>query len=145
MNKISVKSGIVVEVNEAGETITVNVEDQQFIDRFYQLIEMLDGVKAKVKEASAQNKSDREKLQLVIGQTKEIMAEMDVLFGEGCCRKVFGDIVPNPYLLVDFFEQMTPVLKQYTDERRENIAAKYSRQRKGGNRNSRRRKGGRTR
>ena len=132
MNKISVKSGIVVEVNEAGETITMNVEDQQFIDRFYQLIEMLDGVKAKVKEASAQGISDREKLQLVIGQTKEIMTEMDILFGEGCCRKVFGDIVPNPYLLADFFEQMAPILKEYATERQKKISTRYNRGSKGG-------------
>ncbi len=132
MNKISVKSGIVVEVNEHGDTITVNVEDQQLVDRFYQMIEKLDEVKDKVTAANMQGKSEREQLQLLIEQTRKIMEEIDSVFGEGCCRKVFGDIVPNPYLIADFFEQMTPVLKQYTDARTKNIRSKYNRGRKGG-------------
>lgn len=132
MNKISIKSGIVVEVNEKGENITVNVEDQNFIDRFYKLIEKLDAVKEKVIEAGSKGKSDHEKLQIVIDQTKELMTDIDGVFGEGCCLKVFGDIVPNPYLIAEFFEQMTPVLKQYADERRDRISKKYNRGRKGG-------------
>lgn len=132
MNKISIKSGIVVEVNGKGETITVNVEDQNFIDRFYKLIEKLDAVKEKVIEVGSKGKSDHEKLQIVIDQTKELMTDIDGVFGDGCCLKVFGDIVPNPYLIAEFFEQMTPVLKQYADERRDRISKKYNRGRKGG-------------
>lgn len=132
MNKIRINSGIVVEVNDAGETITVNVEDQQLVARFYQMIEKLDAIKANVEAAGLQGTKEGEKIQFMIEQSKEIMAEIDAVFGAECCRKVFGDIVPNPYLIADFFDQMTPVIKQYTDKRRESIAAKYSRKRKGG-------------
>lgn len=134
MNKIRVNSGIVVEVNDAGETITVNVEDQQLVARFYQMIEKLDAIKANVEAAGLQGANEGEKIQFMIEQSKEIMAEIDLVFGAECCRKVFGDIVPNPYLIADFFDQMTPVIKQYTDKRKESIAAKYSSKRKGAKR-----------
>lgn len=132
MNKIRVNSGIVVEVNDAGETITVNVEDQQFVARYYQMLEKMDAIKEKVKAEGRPGANPSQEIQFIIDQSKELMAEIDAVFGAECCRKVFGDIVPNPYLIADFFDQMTPVIKQYTDKRRESIAAKYSRKRKGG-------------
>lgn len=129
-NKISVKSGIIVEVNDNGDTITVNVDDQLFIERFRQLTVRLDEIKQDVQGATV--KGEKERLQFYIEKIREIMAEMDALFGEGCCRKVFGDIVPSPFLIADFFEQMIPVIEEYTKVRKADIAKKYSRQRKGG-------------
>lgn len=137
MEKISLKRGITVEVNDNGDTIELNLEDQKFVDRFYQLIGKLDEVKKNVNEANVRQMSDGDKLQYLIGQTEEILTEIDGIFGEGCCRKVFGDIVPNPYLIAEFFEQMTPIIEKYMQERKKKINEKYSRQRRGGRKSPR--------
>lgn len=131
MNQIRVNSGIVVEVNDNGETITVNAEDQNFIDKFFDLRERLDTLAGKMGSSDVQNQGEREQLRTLIDGTKEIMADIDLLFGENACRKVFGDIIPNPYLIADFFEQLTPIARQYMDERQKKIDAKYNRNRKG--------------
>lgn len=130
-NKIRVNSGIVVEVNDNGDTITVNAEDQGFIEKFYALIDRLNKLSEELKTSEVASQSDREQLQFAIEKTKEIMADIDTLFGENACKKVFGDIVPNPYLIADFFDQLEPIAEQYMDERQKVIAKKYSNKRKG--------------
>lgn len=135
MNEIKVSSGIVVKVNEAGETITVNVEDQSFIEKFYVLIDRLNAATETMKSEEVKELGEQEKLQRMIAETKGIMADIDLLFGADCCRKVFGDIVPNPYLIADFFDQLTPIAEQYMNERQKKIESKYNRDRKGGRKN----------
>lgn len=131
MNKIRVNSGIVVEVNDNGDTITVNAEDQYFIEKFLGLHEKLHNI-AKMDTKELEEKNEHEQIGIMIETTKEIMAGIDGLFGENACKKVFGDIVPSPYLIADFFEQLTPIAEQYMDERQKKIASKYNRNRKGG-------------
>ena len=58
---------------------------------------------------------------------------LDLLFGEGCCRKVFGNIVPDDLLIMDFLEQLTPVIEDLGRERNKKLSGKYSRGRKGAN------------
>lgn len=135
MNEINVRSDIVVSVNKNGDTITVNVEDQGFIERFYGLIDRLNAIEETMKSEEVKKLGQREQLQRMIAETKCIMADIDVLFGEGCCRKAFGDIVPSPYLIADFFDQLTPIAEQYMNERQKRIESKYSRGRKGGRQN----------
>lgn len=108
--KIRVTRGITVEVNDAGETITIDADDQMFIDRFYKLIDDLEQVAEEVDSDAARKLGDRERLNLMINRTKTIMAQMDALFGAGCCRKVFGDAIPSPYGLAD----MNSPLVSYT-------------------------------
>lgn len=131
--KIRVTSDIVVEVNDNGETITINVEDQGFIDKFVGLIEKIDGVADEVQKAQSNGMKERELLRFTMDKTRKIMADIDVVFGEGACKKVFGDIIPSPYLISDFFDQITPIASQYMDERQKIIAKKYSKYRKGAN------------
>ena len=132
MNQIRVNSGITVEVNDNGDTILVNAEDQYFIEKFLGLNEKLENI-ANTDAKELENKSEREQLEFVILKTKEIMAEIDGLFGEDACRKVFGNIIPSPYLIADFFDQLTPIAEQYMDERQKKISKKYNRNRKGSN------------
>lgn len=131
MNEIKIQSGIVIKVNNNNETITVNVEDQLFVEKFFGMIEKVEQVKNYMNTDEVKSLDEREQLQSMIGKTREIMAEIDSIFGDGACRKVFGNIVPNPYLFADFFEQLTPIVKQYLDVRQKKIAEKYSRGRKG--------------
>lgn len=131
INEIRVNNSIVINVNDNGDTITVNVEDQLFIEKFYVLCDRLDGLKKELDTSEVKSKSEREKLQFMIEKTRGIMADIDSLFGEDACKKVFGDIVPNVYLIAEFFDQLTPMVEQYVGERKKRINAKYSNKRKG--------------
>ena len=55
----------------------------------------------------------------------DMAAEVDKLFGEGTCKKVFGDIAPGFDLFLDFFEQLTPYLQEFSRERTQ-CMSKYS-------------------
>ena len=130
--KIRINSGIVIEVNDNGESITMNADDQMFIDKFMRLIEKLEVL---TKQLEGMNeKGEREQLDTLVGGTREIMEDMDRMFGENTCKKVFGDIVPSPYLIGEFFDQLIPIAETYMDERQKEIAKRYSRKRKGGRR-----------
>lgn len=133
MNEIRVNSGIVVNVNDNGDTITINVEDQGFIDKLFGFYNRIDSVANEMNTPEMKEKSDHEQLEIVIEKTKEIMRDIDDMFGADACKKIFGDIIPSPYLIADFLDQLMPIANQYMDERQKKIAEKYSRKRKGGN------------
>ncbi len=130
-HKIRVNSGIVIEVNDNGDTITVNTEDQMFLEKFISLSEKFDEITQELHNTEIKDKGEREKLRWQIDKTKEIMAGIDDMIGEDTCKKVFGNIIPNPYLIADFFEQLTPIAEQYMSARQKKISEKYSRNRKG--------------
>lgn len=129
-NKIRVTTGIVVEVNDNGETITINVEDQLFLDRFYALIEHLEEI-----IASASKKTEMsytEAMQYMKEETGKIMSDIDGLFGAESCRKIFGEIVPSANAIADFFTQLLPIAEKYASDRQKKISERYNRNRKGG-------------
>ena len=131
MNEIRVNRGIVVNVNDDGDTIVINTEDQRFMDNFLLLTEKLDKISKEANAPELESKSEREQLQYLMEKTKIIMADIDGLFGKDACKKVFGDIIPSPYLIADFFDQMIPIAEKYMDERQRKISQKYSNRRKG--------------
>lgn len=118
-------------MNDEGGTITVNVEDQNFIDKFYGYIQNLEDVSAYMNTKEVKAKSEREQVQISIEKTKELMVKLDDMFGKGCCQKVFGDVVPNPYLLADLMDQLSPIVEKYMCDRKKYINSKYSRKRTG--------------
>ncbi len=132
MEEIKLCSGIQVKVNDKGETITLNVEDQQFTENFYQLVDMMEQTEAHMGSDAVKAMSEHEQLKEMIQETRKIMAEIDHIFGENACRKVFGDIVPNMYLIADFFHKIEPIANKYMSKRREEINSRYNRDRKGG-------------
>lgn len=131
MENIRVNKGIVIEVNDAGDTITINTEDQSLVDKFYGMMERLQEIKEEMEAPEMEKKGEREILKIMIERTKEIMKEIDNIFGEDSCKKIFGDIVPSAYLIVEFFDQMTPIVEKHMKERRKEIENRYSRRRKG--------------
>ncbi|MCM1112869.1 MAG: hypothetical protein NC399_06400 [Muribaculum sp.] len=130
MDEIRLRQGVKVKVNEQGDTITLNVEDQQFSERFYSLLERLSAAEDYLKSPEVKEMTEHEQLKESIRLTREIMGEMDVIFGEKSCKKVFGDIVPNMYLIADFFRQIDPIAEKYMGERRREIEQRYGRNRK---------------
>ncbi len=145
--KIRVRSGIPLEVNDKGERITIPVEDVQFMEDFYNIIDKF--TEAGERVAQCRDSDTKEQLKVLIGECKGIMEELDDLFRDELCRKVFGDIVPTPYAMADFFDQITPIVGTYANERQRKISEKYSKSRQNnndyhrnyGNRQQRRRRG----
>lgn len=58
-------------------------------------------------------KPEIEQLRIMIGKTNEIMSDIDRVFGERTCKKVFGEITPSPILITDFFDQIIPIAQRY--------------------------------
>lgn len=129
IEKIRVNSGIKIEVNDAGDTITIPVEDMQFMDGFYGMIDKF--TDASTRLSNLQTDDTREQLSAVIDECKMVMQEIDSLFGADCCKKVFGDIIPSPYVVMDFFDKIVPIIGKYANERQNRIAQKYNRNRQG--------------
>jgi len=128
MKEIRVSRGIEINVNDAEETICIPVEDQNLTVKFFGLVEMLENIE---KEAGKADRESIDGVKHMIELTKELMAEIDNMFGQESCRKIFGDIVPGPYALADFFEQVTPIIEDHMDKRQKEIAQKYNRRKKG--------------
>lgn len=141
MSSIRVSPGVKrIEVNDAGECIELNLGDQTFSTRFYQMFDRVDeGIaRAQPRAAELDNKykdaspSERERAmcEFNVEVHKILKDEVDGFFGEGTCRKVFGDIVPHYSMYLDFFEQLKPFFVEYANERVEKMG-RYSVDRRG--------------
>lgn len=144
MDSLRVDSGTkVIEVNDAGECICIPVGDASFFERFGRVIKSFEEKQGEY-EKRAQELSEKYKdkpddadaiadsIQLYLEICRDTCAELDRLFGEGCCKKVFvGVDNPGVELIGEFLEQLTPLLQKYAQERNEKISLKYNRRRKG--------------
>lgn len=130
MEEIRVKRGIEVKVNDAGETIIMNVEDQLFIERLYGLLDQMNEAESVLKTQEVRDMEDHDRLKITIEKTRGIMGGIDEIFGMDACKIIFGDIVPSMYLIADFFSQIEPITRKYIQARRSEIDQKYGRNRK---------------
>lgn len=140
---IKIDSGIrKIGVNDAGDYIELSVTDVTLLDRFSDLVEWfnikLDELNQIDAGFNARHVNDTDDTQAIIevihlrtGVYTEFCTKLDEVFGEGCCKKVFGDIIPDELPIMDFIEQMTPVMQRMAAERGEKLKTKYSRDRKG--------------
>ncbi len=145
MDSLRVSSGIkTIEVNDAGECINVPVGDAAFFERFGAAMKNFGQKEAEYNNrADALSEKHKDKpdgdvgaivdgIGLYADLCRDTCAELDRLFGEGCCRKVFPGIEnPSAELIGEFFEQITPLLNKYGQERSEKINLMYNRNRKG--------------
>ncbi|RGE56186.1 MULTISPECIES: DUF6673 family protein [Eisenbergiella] len=128
-----------IKVNDEGEYIEVSVNDSTFFDRFADLLVWVGDKEKELKQYGDTHKADtledmevvREVMRKRTQTYQECCQRLDVLFGEGCCRKVFGNVVPDDLLIMDFLEQLTPVIEELGKERNKNLSLKYNRSRKG--------------
>lgn len=129
IEKIRVNSGIPVEVNDNGDTITIPVDDMQFMDRYYGMIDEFEDIGSRL--SAVKTDDTKEQLSAIIEECKRMTEEIDNVFGAGCSKKVFGDVVPNPYMVIDFFKQLQPIIGRYAAERQSRIGQKYNSKRQG--------------
>ena len=150
MDKLRVDSGIKnIEVNDQGEYISIPISDTTFYERFGNILKYFEDKETDIEQQAKElaekypemKESDIDSLNadMIIDITKmytdlckDVCGQLDELFGEGTCRKVFSGVKsPGIELVGDFFEQITPLLQKYADERNAKFNMKYSRKRKG--------------
>lgn len=144
MAGIRVNTGVKrIEVNDNGDYITLSLNDNDFLDRFFGLY---DDLQRMADEYTGRENAIREKhaaggeavMDGILKETyalyteagKSMKPKIDGLFGEGTCKKVFGDITPTFDLYIDFFEQLTPYLQEFAKEKTQRMS-KYSAARTG--------------
>lgn len=145
MDRLRVDSGIKnIDVNDQGEYISIPISDTSFYERFGEILKYFDNKQADIERQAKELAGKHEgkpnddtdmiidSVKMYSDLCKDVCTQLDKLFGEGCCRKVFvGVESPGVELIGDFFEQITPLLKQYADERNQKFNTKYNRSRKG--------------
>ena len=131
---LRVDSGVKrIEVNDNGDYITVNISDNSFFRRFDDFVKWLNVKTVEADKISQDTESDfSERFNAYDALCRESCKELDALFGEGCCRKVFLDIEsPGMELVADFIDQIIPIIQGFATERNQKITSKYSPNRKG--------------
>lgn len=121
-NSIRINSGTKkIEVNDEGDYILLPLADDKFIKSFYK---MLDDVKKKTETAVSELPSEDESDETILGAMDEVIGVGDCLFeqterlfGDGTCRKVFGEIRPGVTLFMEFFNAIIPFIEEYQQER----------------------------
>lgn len=145
MDSLRVNSGIKnIEVNDNGDYISIPISDTSFFERFGEMMKNFERKQAEIeqqgKELSEKHKDKPDDdvdmivdtISLYSQLCKDVCAELDNLFGDGCCQKVFVGIeTPSVELIGDFFEKITPFLQKYAQERNQKINLLYNRNRKG--------------
>lgn len=142
MAGIRVNTGVKrIEVNDDGDFITLSLHDNAFLEKFFSLYENLQkmadestrkeaDIRERYKDSTEQNGLLQETFALYSTAGATLTEEVDKLFGEGTCRKVFGDITPSFELFIEFFEQLTPYLQEFAREKAQRMS-KYSAARTG--------------
>jgi len=121
-------------VNDAGECIQIPMGSDDFLISFYDLMSKIESIG---EEQPIAGESDIDMIRRHREKKKEVMKQIDEVFGEDCCRKVFGVGVPMDDVLADFFEQLIPIIEKCSDERQKQIMEKYNRSRGAGKKRQR--------
>ena len=121
-----------IEVNDKGEYIEISLSNAKFFDEFADLISWISKKQEEIEqmpdpEESIEGLAKITKIRAVF--LKEMAEKLDRIFGEGACKKIFGDIVPDEILVADFIEQITPFVEMLAKERNEKLTNKYNRNR----------------
>lgn len=131
--KLRIDTGVrKIEVNDNGDYIMLQVADQSIPAKLKKFVKAATDKLNKLSELTeSENETD-------IEAAEELAYELDVfakasiddIFGDGTCKKVFGDIVPPIEMYIEFIEAITPYLQEYALNRAKKLS-KYSPNRMG--------------
>ena len=140
MDRIRINNGEKrIEVNDKGEYITLNFNDQSLLSRFVHLKENFEalGTRAeteiqRIAEEYPDGSDARMKAEAEYNEKihSKIMSGVDSVLGKDACRKIFGDILPSFEMYDELFDQLMPYFQKYAQERAEKMQ-KYSAARMG--------------
>lgn len=131
-----------IEVNDNGDTISLSIADNNFLAAFSDFTKWLFDSDEKIKkmageynEAAEEDKNNLKAFDKLLAEQKDLseqaLSKLESLFGEGACKKIFGEISPNLECVIDIVVQIMKEIKRFSSERNQYIAGRYSRSRKG--------------
>lgn len=138
MEKIRIQRNVKrIEVNDNGEIITLDFDDLNLPYRYYGMLKRFEKDRAKFANELAQKLKGKP---ADICTEELVKAERDLniyfrdavdeVFGEGTCRKVYGDILPSFEMHMQFFDLLRPYFEEEAKRRQEKMN-KYSARRMG--------------
>lgn len=135
-----------IDVNDAGEYIEFSIVNNDFFRAFFDLLRWFDDQENRKEIKEIDEQSDKvasedgteinydaanNVLDLRDKISKEACEKIDNIFGDEASRKIFGGVVPDMYMIADFFEKISPFIEKYQKDRSNTINKKYSKGRKG--------------
>lgn len=146
MEEIKLSSGIkkIAIKDEDGDLITVITVDTANADtakKFAGVIDKLNNISQNCEKEAAEwrnnHKDDMnvdaalELNSIRVKYLKQITESIDGLFGEDAMKQIYGDIVPDELAIVEFVEQVIPVMNKLFNKRFEQVQNRYNIKRRG--------------
>lgn len=120
-----------IEVNDSGEMITFYLTDNDFIKKFFDFVDWFRESGEKISGSEASDKD----LVSIYEQQKNLsdtaLDKLEDMFGEGTCKKIFGQMSPIYVCVVDVIAQIAEEVSRLVGEYNKDFVGKYSRGRKG--------------
>lgn len=150
-----------IELNEFGDYILINPADASFSEKYSALMAWIDDKSAELGRKAQEMREkygdtpmishdedgntvvDSEQFSIFVNLKnelyKECVSKIDSLFGDGTIRKYFRafyeinpDFIPDEDCIMDFLEEIAPILKEIYGERTARINSRYNKERRGG-------------
>lgn len=149
MEEIKLSSGIkkIAIKDEDGDLITVITVDTANADtakKFAGVIDKLNNISENCeKEASEWRNNHKDDMDDInvdaalelnsirVKYLKQITESIDGLFGEDAMKQIYEDIVPDELAIVEFVEQVIPVMNKLFNKRFEQVQNRYNVKRRG--------------
>lgn len=149
MEEIKLSSGIkkIAIKDEDGDLITVITVDTANADtakKFAGVIDKLNNISENCeKEASEWRKNHKDDMDDInvdavlevnsirVKYLKQVTESINGLFGEDAMKQIYGDIVPDELAIVEFVEQVIPVMNKLFNKRFEQVQNRYNVKRRG--------------
>ena len=138
MEKIRIARNVKrIEVNDEGEFIELNFDDLNLPYKYYAMLKRFEKDRVKFTEElteSVKGKNSEESAAEFVEAERRLNIyfrdAVDEVFGEGTCRKVYGDILPSVDMHMQFFDAIRPYFEEEAERRRQKMN-KYSAKRSG--------------
>lgn len=143
MDSIRVKRReiIEIEVNDEHEAISIDPNDRRFVTGMTGFVKTLKDCMSELQEHAnilklkAETDPDNAIIKAIEYEAEisnKAAKELEGIFGEGTCDKVFGKgVAPSLDMINDFFTQIVPFIQKALDKRNRNIGSKYAPKRGG--------------
>ena len=144
MDKITISSGVKkIQVNDSRECITFDTRDQGFLAEMVALTKYFEAKRpeyqAKLAEIEAMPSSTQEEqiaraaaaCDFNMKVCEHLKQQVDNIFHDEVCRKVFGNITPTVDVFAEFFLQLAPIVRIAQMERQEKVRKYTDKYRRG--------------
>ena len=140
MSKITLQSGVKrIQVNENGDCITFDTRDQGFLAEMVALTKYFEAKRPEYREIEAMPSSTQEEqiaraaaaCDFNMKVCEHLKQQVDNIFHDEVCRKVFGNITPTVDAFAEFFLQLAPIVRTAQAERQEKVRKYTDKYRRG--------------